>query len=192
MRHWMKRFTRTAPAVLAAGLLAACGGDDDEHGENEHGLEEEFCEHFQNGPFQSVTASGDAEGAPDATFEHTRIDVTLTSTTGGMMGGWVHFETDEAGEFVIATSNAQVPMAVVHHEDGEEVTPERTETGDECGEVAMMNTYDLEMGRYDIWFGPTSESEVGMGFEEAGGHDHDHEGEDHDHDHDDDDHDHGG
>ncbi len=163
-----RHYTFALAFALALGG-AACSGDDHDH---EHGVEEEFCEHFQDGPFQTVTASLDAAGAPDATFEHTRVNITLTATTGGN-GGYVAFEADEEAEFIFALS-AEAPLVL--SQGGTVVDREATEANDFCTEVVRMDTYDLEAGTYQVWIGPTAESTIGFGFEEAGGeHDHDHE-----------------
>ena len=161
---------KTIHGAFALALIfgTACGG-----GEEEHGVEAEFCEHFKEGPFQTVTAAATAADAPEATFEHTRVNVTLTSTTGGN-GGFIHIESEEAHELILAIS-ADVPMKVFTT-DGTEVAAEATEGNDECTEVVRMQTFDFEMARYNIQFGPTSETMIGFGFEEAGEeHDHDHE-----------------
>ncbi len=160
-------------AAAALAFAGACGEDEHEH---EHSPIEELCEHFADGPFQAVTASSDAASAPSATFEHTRVNVTLPAGA-SMNEGFVHLDMEAAGDVLIGLSQA-VPLRMART-GGAELMPERTEMVTECGEVAVTHVFDVEVGRYDLQLGPTSESVVGIGFEMMGGHsDHDH---DHDH-----------
>ena len=182
---------RHLAAAAAALALAACGGDDHDHdhvhdhghGDSLEAVEGHMCEHFQSGPFEMVTATGEATGAPSATFEHTRVNVSLPAGAGGMNEGWIHMDSEAPGEVLIGFSQ-DVPVEYRH--DGGAVAPERSMMGTACGELVMLHVLDVHMGRYDIRIGPTSEDTIGFGFEALGGHDH---GGDHDHDHDDD---HGG
>lgn len=168
------RYISGAAVAAAALTLAACGGDDDDHGGED--IQAEFCEHAQNGPFQMVTATSSAADAPEATFEHTAITVTLTDYQ-GMMGGCVHIEADEAGELIFAVSDDSANMVIMM--DGNTLTPEKSEAITDCTELASMDTYDVSAGRHEICFGPTSLTSVVFGFEEGS---HDHEGDGHSHD----------
>lgn len=156
----------TLSALLAASFVTACGGDD----EHEEGLAAEFCEHAESGPFQTVTAAATATDGPAASFEHTSVTVTLTDYM-GQKGGCVHLDIAEAAEFALAVSDGAVSMAVTDAQ-GAAVAAEKTETIDECTELARMDTFDFEVGRYDVCFGPTALTELKFGMEEAA-----HEGE---------------
>jgi hypothetical protein len=204
--------------VGAAALLmsAACGGEagddhdhdhdhdedhdqDHDHGSPLEGAEAHMCGHFDNGPFQSVDAAADQANGTEATFVHSRVNVALLAD-GSQYSGWIHFELQEAGEYLLSVSE-DVPMELIHTEHNETVSFEITQPGSECSSIAMVRVADLETGRYDVKFGPTDVQNVGWGFHEMGhshgedDHDHgedDHDHGDDDHDHGDDDHDHGG
>lgn len=139
-----------ALAVVAAGLVA-CGG---------HDLEKELCEHMQEGPSRPVTAAGEANDAPPATFSHARADITLVEVPGGN-GGFVRYEANKATDFVFALDK-NVPLAFTGP-GGEAVAVEKTEIGSaECSEVGVRHRIELAVGSYTLSFGPTTETEVRM------------------------------
>ncbi len=152
--------------ILAAGLaLGACGKD-----EETHGVEEELCEHMAEGPAQAVTAGADNAGAPSATYEHTRVDISLTDVTGGK-GGVVKYESGEATDYIFAM-NKNIPVKIADAQ-GADVAVEATEVGSEaCAEVAVQHTVALGVGTYYLSLGPTTETLVGLVVEEAAGHAH--------------------
>ena len=184
---WLRRvrfgaaFRWAAAPIIVFGLsfaAAGCGDDDDDDNGSpmmnpppeEESVEEELCEHAQDGPFQFVTAALMEAGASDATFEHTRINVTLTATS-GQFGGWIAFDAEEAGDLVLGFGE-DVPIRLVQASDSQELSPESSEAGTECPEVVRLDTFEVEVGTHNLWFGPTDSSTVGFGFE-SGEHDHD-------------------
>ncbi len=160
-----------ALAIFAATSITGCGDDHDEH---HGGAAEEACEHTKEGPFQDVTATAAADGAPSATFAHTAVRITLVDDADDntKKSGYVTFEADEAAEFAFFLS-ADVPMAIM---DANSADVEIEESADvaECTEVAKQHNADLEVGTYTLKIGPTTESTVSLVVEEAH-----HEGEDH-------------
>lgn len=167
----MRRIHLSLPLFAALGL-AACGGDDD-HDHDHEDVASELCEHAQSGPFQTVTTSSTAEGAPSATFEHTSITLTLVAYEGDS-GGCVTLDVDEAGEIGLAVSDADVTMTL-RDAAGAEIAAEKTESIDACAEIARMDTFDVSAGAHSVCFGPTSRTEVRFGFEELSHSDHDHD-----------------
>ncbi len=167
-------------AFVLMGAVA-CGDEDDHdnnhdnhNNENNHNLEEEACEHMADGPFESVTATTDAASGPSIAVEHSRVDVTLVDDGNGMFTGFVTFPAGEEAEFAFFLS-ADVPFTITDS-GGTEVAAEETNGPlDACAtDVLASMVYDLEVGTYTIEIGPTSETEVGIVHEEAGG-EHDHE-----------------
>lgn len=183
--------------TLALSLsLFACGEDDDSKDNDGHGgngaemsaLEvaiEEACEHSADGPFENVTATPAADGAPSITFEHSRVDVALDAS-GDAPGGYVTFESGEVAEYWFLLSE-NVPLEVAAA-DGTILMAEDTEMVDACSEIQVAHLFDLEVGTYTLKIGPGSASTMSLGFviEEAGEHGEGHEhGDEHDDDHDD-------
>ena len=156
-------------------LLAACGDDDHNHDHDgeEHGAEEEACEHLAEGPFAEVTATDASDSDPPSiAVEHTRVNVALTAIEGGN-GGFVTFPATEAAEFIFFLSD-DVPVEIFDPM-GNEVIPELTEMGSElCDDIAIAHHVDLEIGTYTLLLGPTDVTSVGIVHEEAGA-EHDHE-----------------
>ncbi|MFN3201282.1 MAG: hypothetical protein ACE366_22975 [Bradymonadia bacterium] len=186
----LKHLTRVTLASSIALFAFGCDSDDDSEsspnnegagaagGEmgSESGALEEACGHAQNGPFSDTTAADTAEGAPDVAIEHTRVDISLVDVEGGK-GGFVTFASAEAAEISFFLTN-DVPMTVVDA-SAAPLSPESSVTEiAACGEIAVMHTFDLDVGTYTFFFGPTDATTLGFLFEEAGGHDHDH-GHDH-------------
>lgn len=155
--------------LLSVLLWSACG--EETHDEEDHGgIEEEGCEHIQQGPNKAVSAAVDAMLAPNATAEHTRIDVSLVDVTDGK-GGAVQLIPDEAGEFYLFLS-ADVPIKLTKASDGAEVTAEEVGGAVEACSASIPKHYvfDLEASTYVLNFGPTTEAEVRFVFEHAGEH----------------------
>ena len=158
-------------ALLATPVISGCG-DDHDHGD--HSAAEEACEHTKEGPFQDVTATAAADGAPSATFAHTAVRITLAEDADDntKFSGYVTFAADEVAEFAFFLS-ADVPLAIT---DASDAAVEIEESADvaECTEVAKQHNADLEVGTYTLKIGPTSETSVSLVVEEAN-----HEGDDH-------------
>ena len=121
----------------------------------------------------TLVDSADDENIASVAVEHARVDLTFSSSFTDGSGGYAEFEADEDGDFLFALT-ADVPLVVVG-ESGD-VMPEETELGIEaCTEIAVIHTFELEVGTHVLRFGPTTETSVGFLFEEAGTHDHEHE-----------------
>lgn len=149
-------------AVL--GLCSVgCGDSEETHEEEEAGVEEEACEHTQEGPFMDVTATPIPAGAPDVSTAHTAFRVALADGV-----NHVSYQADEDAEFVFFLS-ADVPFEIV----GGEI--EETASGVDCPEhVAVHHTADLSVGTHILAIGPTDATEVLLVAEEVGTeHDHD-------------------
>lgn len=157
--------------LLTSTALSGCGDHDHEE---HHGPAEEACEHTKEGPFQDVTATAAADGAPSATFEHTAVRITLVAegNDNTQNVGYVTYQADEAAEFAFFLS-AEVPMEITDA-NGAAVEIEESADVAECGEVAKQHNADLEVGTYTLKIGPTTETTVSLVVEEAS-----HEGEDH-------------
>ena len=166
--------------VAPLSLSASACGDDDDHdhdheGEHGEGFVEEFCEHLENGPDVALTATDAPEGAPDASAEHTRHDVTLPAGA----TGYISFASDEATEFAFGFSTDA--SAMLFDAGGNEIAWEEVETNPEggCDALALYGTADLEVGTYTLALGPVDGDFVQVVIEEAAHEEgeHDHEGE---------------
>jgi len=154
------------PALLVGLTLSACG---DHHHDDD--AAEDACYHFANGPSLAVTAASEAASAPDATADHTRVDVTLVDLGDGTFGGFITLSVGDAGDLIVFANRA-VTLAVTN-DQGAAVTPEATEIGSEvCGDIAVAYTYDLAVGTYLIEVTPTSEATVSFVYVEPGDHSH--------------------
>ena len=158
-------------ALLATPMISGCG---DDHDHEDHSAAEEACEHTKEGPFQDVTATAAADGAPSATFAHTAVRITLVEDADDntQNSGYVTFAADEAAEFAFFLS-ADAPLAIM---DANSAAVEIEESADvaECTEVAKQHNADLTVGTYTLKIGPTTETSISLVVEEAN-----HEGDDH-------------
>lgn len=145
--------------LLSSALFLACGGEEN--------ADVEACEHLQEGPASSVTASASGTGAPTVSNDHRRYDIALVDVTGGK-GGSVSFAAAEATDYILFTS-ADVPV-VVKDSNGQTVAFEATtKSSSECTEVKGRHTVPLTVGTYTLTFGPTTATSVSLVIEEAGG-----------------------
>lgn len=147
--------------------------DDHNHDHNDHGHspQEEGCEHMDEGPFNNVAAAADDTGALEAISDtHTRHDVTLVELTdmAGSYAGYVEFEATEEGDYYFFLS-ADVPFEV----QGGDL--ESTGDVSECDEVVKEFVYELSVGTYTVYIGPTTETAVGIVVEFEDDHDHGHD-----------------
>lgn len=152
-------------SALSLGALvfgAACApGPESEHG----GPEAEACEHLQEGPSSSHTAGTDFDGAPDISEPHLRHDVSLIEIVDGN-GGSVAYAAGEAGELYVFLS-ADIPLAV-YDSSGSPIAIAASEQGSElCDEVAARHLVGVEVGTYELRFGPTEATEVSVVIEPA-------------------------
>lgn len=150
----------------ASDVWSDAGGTDTQHDDsddNDHGHESDLaadaCEHMQDGPAQAFNATADPAGAPDATVEHMRADVTLVDGDDGHTG-YVTFTVEEGGD--IAFFLNQTPGFELMDDTGATIAPEETwESVDDCEEVFEGHLYELAEGQtVTLAFGPTSLSTV--------------------------------
>jgi hypothetical protein len=145
--------------LLSSALFVGCGGEEN--------ADVEACEHLQDGPASTVTATASGTGAPAVSNDHRRYDITLTDVTGGK-GGSVSFAAPEATDYILFTS-ADVPVAV-KNSNGQMVAFEATSTSSsECTEVKGRHTVPLTVGTFTLTFGPATAASVSIVIEEAGG-----------------------
>lgn len=144
--------------LLSSALLAGCGGEKNE-------ADVEACEHLQEGPAASVTATASASGAPAVSNDHKRYDITLPAGSGGNVGS-VSFAAAEATDYVFFTGST-VTLKVTSA-SGQEVTFEESATSStECTNVKGRYVAPLQVGTYTLTFGPTSDSSVSLVIEET-------------------------
>ncbi|WP_224245174.1 hypothetical protein [Hyalangium gracile] len=151
--------------LLSAALVAGCGDD-------EESVDADACEHLQEGPSSSLTASTDNTGAPAVSNDHRRYDIALIDAVSGK-GGIVSFAVSEAADYTVYLNGA-VPVTV-KTANGQTIEPEVSGTGSsECDEIKRRHTFALQVGTHTLSFGPTTETSVGLVIVEAN-HEHDHE-----------------
>jgi ABC-type Zn uptake system ZnuABC Zn-binding protein ZnuA len=145
---------------------------DDEHGHDDSDPIGHACKHFANEP-TAVTATNDAASAVAVPDDHTFYLVTLADGE-----GLVALARAEGGE-VSFFLGSDVPFAVLAGES--EQTPEAFERVREgCDAIAIVYTFDLEPGDYNLRFGPGAGDSVTLVWEESGHEDgHDEGGEAH-------------
>ena len=159
--------------ILSLALLlplAACGDEDSDTpapGEEEESVEEEGCEHMAEGPATAVTAAADAASAPDATAEHTRVDIALAGVEGGN-GGFVIYEAEADGEYIFFLDKT-VGLTITDAA-GNAVEIEESGPVDLCSEVAIHHVVDMGLGLHTIAFEATAETSLSMVVEAAGEH----------------------
>ena len=177
----MKKPFLFALLVSLSQFGVACEGSDgseetdggqEEHNEDE--VNEEGCEHMEEGPSESVTATASLEGTQtDISAAHTRFDIALLEDSGSYTG-FVTYDASEEGELFLFL-NANVPVSVTRLSDGSTVEIEETDEAFAfCDAVSVLHVLDVELGTLALEFGPTSESEVRAVLElTTGDHDHD-------------------
>ena len=145
--------------LLSSALLAGCGGEKNE-------ADVEGCEHLQEGPAASVSATASASGAPAVSNDHKRYDISLPAVSGGNNVGSVSFAAAEASDYVFFLGS-NVTLKVTNA-SGETVTFEESATSStECTNVKGRYVAPLQVGTYTLTFGPTSESSVSLVIEET-------------------------
>ncbi|HEX8699857.1 MAG TPA: hypothetical protein VF815_13525 [Myxococcaceae bacterium] len=156
----LKRFSAV---LLAASLLGGCG---------EETLDTDACEHLQEGPASAITASATTAGAPAVSNDHRRYDITLIDGTDGK-GGSVSFAVAEATDYTLFLTG-EVPVNL-RDANGQRIEVTVSGTGSsECSEVKRRHTFALDVGTYNLTFGPTTESSVSLVIVEAAAeHEHD-------------------
>lgn len=159
---------RVIVVVVLALALTACSDDDttpeEMHEEHEGTLDEEACEHHEEGPFADVAASLDADAAPVASIEHTSVRIALAEGFEGGHGGYVTVEADEDADFGFFLT-ADVPVQIV---DGE--FEESSGASETCPDlVAASHIAELSVGTHVLAIGPTDVESVSLVLEELGG-----------------------
>ena len=145
--------------LLSSALLVGCGGEKNE-------ADVEGCEHLQEGPAASVSATASASGAPAVSNDHKRYDISLPAGSGGNNVGSVSFAAAEASDYVFFLGS-NVTLKVTNA-SGEAVTFEESATSStECTNVKGRYVAPLQVGTYTLTFGPTSDSSVSLVIEET-------------------------
>ena len=127
---------------------------------------------MQTGPFEAVTATESADGAPEITPGHLVNEVTLT---GG--AGFLTLTVDEHGEFLVASPTV-VTLALADAE-GAAVEPEESpDVSDECAAIETAHVFHIEAGSYTLSLAADSAiTDLDLFVGHMGDHDHDHESE---------------
>ena len=150
----MKRFSAV---LLSAALLVGCA---------EETLDNDACEHLQEGPASAITASANTAGAPAVSNDHRRYDISLIDGTGGK-GGSVSFAVTRANDYTLFLTG-EVPVNL-RDANGQRIEVTASGTGSsDCSEVKRRHLFALEVGTYSITLGPTTESSVSLVIVEAG------------------------
>ncbi|NNC17549.1 hypothetical protein HJC22_17680 [Corallococcus exiguus] len=154
--------------LLSTSLLAAgCGGD-----EEEAHVDEEGCEHLQEGPAAAVTAAVSGMG-PAVSNDHKRYDIALVDIAGGK-GGAVSFAVSEATDYVLYMS-APVPVTVTNSRGVAVEFEESATSSSLCTDIKGRHVVPLTVGTHTLTFGPSTLSSVSLVIEESGEHDHAHD-----------------
>lgn len=168
----MVRMSLTLALSASLALVApGCGDDHDHDHDDEHELEEDACTHFANGPIKAVTAGADMASAPDATAEHTRLDITLADGGDGTFEGVVSIVIDEAGDHAFFMSAAAT--ATLFDATGAVVAAEESMgQSTVCQAIAAGQVVELAVGTYTLEISGASAALVQVVYFGAGGHDH--------------------
>jgi hypothetical protein len=157
----MKRFSAV---LLSVALLAGCG---------EETIDVDACEHLQEGPASTITASANETGAPLVSNDHRRYDISLIDGTDGK-GGSVSFAVTEANNYTLFL-NGEVKVNL-KDANGQRIEVVASGTGSsECSEIKRLHMFELPVGTYSLTFGPTTAGSVSLVIVEAA-HEDDHEG----------------
>lgn len=147
MLRMQRQAVRLALVLGACVAWAACaddGGTTDPDAE----LEADVCEHFELGPFGSVTAGADAASAADITGTHTRWELTLADAGGGAFGGHVTIAVDAAAAYRIYLS-ADVDVAL-SDATGAAVAATKKTGSDACPTIGASFVATLGVGTYTL------------------------------------------
>ena len=146
-----------------AMFLIACGDDD----KGEESLEAEACRHAADGPVASLTAASLSEfQPPDATAEHTRIDLTLPSDDEAGFHGTIGYLAREHAHYQFYVS--QDLDMVITHVSGQIMTPEAIEVVGRCTELAVVYTVELLRGAYLVQLSSDEHEMVSLVVENQG------------------------
>ncbi|MEZ4475365.1 MAG: hypothetical protein R3F60_32130 [bacterium] len=162
-----------ASLALASLALSACDSEEDHHHHDaDAGMTpiEVGCAHFTYGDPQPRTAAlaDPGEGATIAAV-HQRYEIALPGSADAP--GLIAFQAGLPGDFYFMLGT-DVPFEL-RAEGAVVASMSSVAPGDECAEAAMVHAYALEIGTYELRFGPTAETSVVLVAHMAG-QDHDH------------------
>ncbi|EYF01669.1 hypothetical protein [Chondromyces apiculatus] len=177
---------RFAMILLSSLALVACGGDDDgddgSSGTNQttgssstssstddHAVDDHVCEHLEEGPFEDITATETATGAPELAETHVAYKITLPDNGVGGFQGVVTYRVAQAADLAfIATADIAV---TVQDGAGDLLSAEDTCRGSSCSETCSLmqskQVFPMDGAIYTLTIGPTSMDSVIILVEEA-------------------------
>lgn len=132
----------------------------------------EACEHMNNGPAVTVTASLDAKAAPDVSAGHKRYDIALIQEN-GQYAGKVLYNSNEEANYVFFFDQ-DVKLEVRDDQDAVVEFEATASFSTACGKVKARYELPLGVGFYTLHLGPTAASTVSLVVEESAHEDHDH------------------
>ena len=145
------KLMRFSAVLLSVALLVCCG---------EETIDSDACEHIQEGPASSITASASETGAPPVSNDHRRYDISLIDRAEGK-GGSVSFAVAEANDYTLFL-NGEVPVNL-KDANGQRLEVVASGTGSsECSEIKRRHLFELAVGTYSITFGPTPAGSVSL------------------------------
>jgi hypothetical protein len=164
MESHIMQMNRFSAVLLSVALLVGCG---------EETIDSDACEHIQEGPASSITASANETGAPLVSNDHRRYDLSLINGAEGK-GGSISFAVAEANDYTLFL-NGIVPVNL-KDANGQRIEVVASGTGSsECSEIKRRHMFALAVGTYSITFGPAAEGSVSLVIVEAA-HEPDNEG----------------
>ncbi len=129
-------------------FFSACGDEDDTSEPHEETLEEHFCVHFEEGPFEDAVTSLDE--APNIAIPHTVVRLSLTeSSESGNFTGIGTFAVENAGTVAIATGE-NASFAVENAAQEEQSSTEAFVSTGVCSSLAQWNLFELQVGTYAV------------------------------------------
>jgi len=147
MKMKMKSFSAV---LLSVALLAGCGET----------IIDDACEHIQEGPASTITASANETGAPVVSNDHRRYDISLIDGADGK-GGSVSFAVTEAKNYTLfLTGEVKVNLKDANGQRIEVMASGADSS--ECSQIKRMHFFELPVGTYSLTFGPTTESSVSL------------------------------
>jgi hypothetical protein len=131
--------------MICAAIVTLAGGCSDDSGKSDgqaqadagENINEEGCEHMQQGPFVDVTAGSDRTSAAEVKGDHKAYRVTLAPR--GI--NYVKLAADKKGDVILFLS-ADVTLEV-QDDKGAKVSIEETDRDiKECTEVKVKHTFE--------------------------------------------------
>lgn len=135
---------RALAGLCLAAAVAGCPA--------EESPDVEACEHLQQGPFVPITSGGAVDD------DHRRYDLTLTPSANP--SGTATFASGADGRYLVFLTKA-IPLTI--RRDGVTTSAEDRVVGsDECTEIAVRDAFHMGVGTYELVFGSTTETTVGI------------------------------